>query len=214
MPGRATDHRPTQPAVPRGTLMASLVCYLLVLVWAVLWKFEVPHIGSGGLRVIKLVPFGADSDATASFPLEVAANLVLFLPLGLLLGLLVPRHWPARTLWWGVAGVSAAVSLALETAQFVLAVGVSDITDVLVNTAGGLAGLGALMLSRRAFGARAEPVMGRICVAGTALALITAIAVLVSPLHFRQRDVVCTDSADPASCVEGPASGAQTPIRR
>lgn len=213
MPTGPAD-RPARRPVSRNALIASLGVYLLVLTWAVLWKFEVPHIGAGGLRVIKLVPFGADTEATASFPLEILANLVLFLPLGWHLGLLAPRHRSKRHLFRAAAGVSAAISLLLETAQFVLAVGVSDITDVMVNTAGGLAGLGILALARRALGGRADPVLGRACVAGTALALVLAVAVLVSPLHFRQRDVSCTVPGDPASCVVTSGPAAQTPIRR
>ncbi|PII85838.1 hypothetical protein BMH32_10870 [Leucobacter sp. OLJS4] len=213
MPTRAAG-RPGRRSVSRNALVASLGVYLLVLTWAVLWKFEVPYIGAGGLRVIKLVPFGADNDATASFPLEILANLVLFLPLGWHLGLLAPQRWSKPRALWVAAGASAAVSLLLETAQFVLAVGVSDVTDVLVNTAGGLAGLGILGLARRALGGRAAPVLGRSCVAGTALALVLAVAVLVSPLHLRQRDVSCAVPGDPASCVVTSAPAVQTPIRR
>ena len=43
----------------------------------------------------------------------------------------------------------AGASLVLETAQHVLSTGSFDITDVIVNTAGGLAGLGLLALARR-----------------------------------------------------------------
>ena len=201
------------PRGQRGLLRGSLACYLALLVWTVLWKLEVPYVGDGGLRVIKLVPFGADNATTASFPLEVAANLVLFVPLGLHLGLLAPRAWSQPRLWWSVAAATAATSALLEAAQYALAVGVSDITDVLVNTAGGIAGLGILVLARRGLGPRTEPVMVRICAAGTALALLAAIAVFASPLHFRQRDVVCTAPGDPASCTRVPA-GVQTPSRR
>lgn len=213
MPERTTVRADRRP-IPRSALIASLCGTLLALVWAVLWKLEVPYIGTGGLRVIKLVPFGADTDATASFPLEVVANLVLFLPLGWHIGLLAPRRWSARRLLWATAGYSAAASLLLELAQFALAVGVSDVTDVLVNTAGGLAGLGILMLARRAFGGRAAPILARLCVAGTALALAAAVAVCVSPLHVRQRDVSCAVPGDPASCVVRSGSDAQIPIRR
>lgn len=201
------------PRGRRGLLCGSLACSLALLVWTVLWKLEAPYLGDGGLRVIKLMPFGADNATTASFPLEVAANLVLFVPLGLHLGLLAPRTWPRPRLWWGVTAASAAVSVLLETAQYALAVGVSDLTDVLVNTAGGTAGFGILELARRGLGPRAEPVMTRVCTAGTALALLAAIAVFASPLHFRQRDVVCTVPGDPASCARIP-SGDQTPSRR
>ena len=36
------------------------VVYLALLVWIVLFKLELPHVGLGELRVVKLVPFVSD----------------------------------------------------------------------------------------------------------------------------------------------------------
>ena len=124
-------------ALPQARLVALFVVYLVLLTWAVLWKLEVPWVGEAGWRIVKLVPFVATSGAGASTPFDVVANLALFVPLGLYLGLLVPS-WR----WWKVACAAAAASLGLEVAQYVLAVGSSDLTDVVVNTAGALVGLG------------------------------------------------------------------------
>jgi glycopeptide antibiotics resistance protein len=81
-------------------------------------------------------------------------------------------------------------SVVLEVAQYVLAVGRSDITDVVVNTAGGLAGLGLLALARRRYRATTPVVMTRVCAIGTLLALL-AIAIFVAlPLRYASpRDV-------------------------
>ena len=141
---------PAARAAPRTRLAGrSSSVYLVLLAWVVLWKLEVPWVGEAGERIVKLVPFVATGDAGASTPFEVVANLALFVPFGVYLGLLAPS-WP----WWKVAGTVAAVSLALEVAQYVLAVGSSDLTDVVVNTAGGVVGLGLVALARRRFGAR------------------------------------------------------------
>ena len=71
-------------------------------------------------------------------------NILLFIPFGLYLGLLAPS-WR----WWKATGVFVGASLVLEVIQHLLSTGSFDITDVIVNTAGGLAGLGLLALARR-----------------------------------------------------------------
>lgn len=91
---------PTPVAKPsrgggRGLLAVLFMVYLVLLAWVVLWKLEVPYVGGGALRQIKLVPFARTAEAGASAPLEVVANVMLFVPFGLYLGLLAPS-WP----WW------------------------------------------------------------------------------------------------------------------
>ena len=47
------------------------------------------------------------------------------------------------TLYLGYVGLSVAFSLAVEIIQFALAIGVFDVTDIIMNTLGGLVGLAA-----------------------------------------------------------------------
>lgn len=172
----------------RVVLIVLFVLYLVLLTWLVLWKLEVPWIGEAALlpRPIKLVPFVPSAEDGASKPLEVAANILLFVPFGLYLGLLAPS-WQ----WWKAAGVFIGASLVLEAAQHLLSIGSFDTTDLIVNTAGGLAGLGLLALVRRRFRARATAVMTRVSVIGTVLSLLAIGLFIASPLHYGpQRDVV------------------------
>ena len=172
----------TRPAA-RRRLAALFVVYLGLLGWVVLWKLEVPWVGEQ--RVVKLVPFAATGDAGASTPLDVWANLLLFIPFGLYLGLLA-TSWS----WWRTAGVVAAASLALEVTQYVLGVGSSDATDVVVNTVGGLVGLGLIALVRGGLRRRTAPVMAGVCAAGTSLALLATVLYLSSPVSYvHVRDV-------------------------
>lgn len=127
--------RPPHIAGRRGRLVGLFVVYLLLLAWLILWKFEVPWVGGGALRQIKLMPFASSADADANTLREVIANVAFFIPFGLYLGSLAPS-WR----WWGYAGTIAAVSLALEVAQYTLAIGSSDVTDLVGNTVGGMAG--------------------------------------------------------------------------
>ena len=179
------------PGPGRALLVVLFVVYLVLLAWIVLWRLEVPYVGGGALREIKLVPFAPSAGADASAPVEVVANFLFFVPFGIYLGLLAPS-WP----WWKVASVVAGASLVLEVAQYVLAVGISDVTDLVVNTAGGLAGIGLLALVRRRLQARTTTVMTRICAVGTVLALLASGIFVASPLRYGPpRDAAGTSSS-------------------
>lgn len=149
----SATHSAARP-VGRPFLAAVLVLYLVVLTWLVVWKLAEPYVGTAGDRHLKLIPFVATELAGASRPIEVVGNVMVFVPFGLLLGLLAPARF------WLSALVMAATSCAFELAQYVLAVGVTDTTDVLTNTAGGVLGLVVIRLAERS--ARSgEPIRGR-----------------------------------------------------
>lgn len=65
-----------------------------------------------------------------------ADNFIVFVPFGLLLSVAF-RH---VSLWLKLACISL-FSFAVETFQFVFAIGISDVTDLITNTLGGLFGL-------------------------------------------------------------------------
>ena len=77
-----------------------------------------------------------------------------------------------------------------------LSTGSFDTTDIIVNTAGGLVGLGLLALARRRLQARTAVVMTRVCLIGTVVSLIAVGIFVASPLHYRpQRDVIFSTPA-------------------
>ena len=164
------------------------IVYLVLLAWIVVWKLEVPYVGAAALlpRPIKLIPFLPSAEAGGSAPLEIVVNLALFIPFGLYLGLLAPS-WQA----WKAAGVFAGASLLLEIIQHALSTGSFDITDVIVNTAGGLAGLGLLALARRTFQAPTAAAMTRVCLIGTVVSLLAIGIYIASPVRYApQHDVI------------------------
>ncbi|HEY4225925.1 MAG TPA: VanZ family protein [Pseudolysinimonas sp.] len=172
----------------RGILITLFVIYLVLLTWIILWKLEIPYVGAAaGLpRPLKLIPFVPSGDANASAPDEVLANIAFFIPFGLYLGLLAPRRR-----WWQALGIFLAASLVLETTQHVISTGSFDTSDLLTNTAGGMAGFGLLALLRRRLGSRTLTVMTRIMIAATVLSFV-AIGIFFSlHLHYGPRpDVV------------------------
>jgi glycopeptide antibiotics resistance protein len=177
----------TKPFGRRG-LVVLFAIYLVLLAWMVVWKLEVPYVGAAAFlpHPIKLVPFLPSGDAGASAPLEVVANILLFVPVGLYLGLLAPT-WR----WWQGAAVSVGASLVLEVTQHLLSTGSFDTSDVIANTFGGVVGLALLALARRRLGTRTATVVARLCLVGTVVALLAVAVFVASPMHYRAlRDVV------------------------
>lgn len=176
------DHEAV-PSTTRRLIVAAFAIYVVLLAWIILWKLEVPWIGeAAGLpRPLKLVPFLPSGDAGGSTPLEVVANVLLFVPFGAYLRLLAPA-WR-----WRAIGVFAAASLAFEITQHLISVGSFDITDVIVNTAGGVLGL---VLA----GLVPQRLLTRLILVGGVVAVLAVAAFIASPLHYGpQQDVVVSD---------------------
>lgn len=79
--------------------------------------------------------------------LEFAANVLMFLPLGLFVGLLVRGRW-----WWLALAFPPLLSTGIELAQLLLLPErFADVSDVIANTLGGWLGVGiaALIPGRR-----------------------------------------------------------------
>lgn len=92
------------------------------------------------------------------------SNIVAFIPLGVMLGV----NFKQVGFRYKIA-VIFAVSLAVETIQFALAIGVTDVTDMIMNTLGGFIGLAVYdVLSKRTNGSYLDRC---ILVAGTVILL-------------------------------------------
>lgn len=119
----------------RTLLKVLFAAYILFLVWAILFKFGFSLSAIRGSRVLNLLPYYNDGTASwSTIWTEIKGNVVIFLPFGFYLFLLAPER-PVRNL---LCILLATVSL--EVMQYVLACGVTDITDVIDNTLGGALG--------------------------------------------------------------------------
>lgn len=76
--------------------------------------------------------------------LEFTANIVLFVPFGLLLGVLAPR-WPS----WLVIASGFAMSAGIEFVQTMLPTRYPTVSDVIANTLGAAIGITALRVWSR-----------------------------------------------------------------
>lgn len=149
---RAADSGGPAPARPARTAeRVVLGLYVPVLVWVVLLKIHTGDLGDlVGRRSVNLVPMGG----TASGGLgsrELAVNVLVFVPLGVLVLLAARQRRFARMLLLVVG-----VSVVFEVVQYVAGIGASDVTDVLTNSAGGLVGMGLAWLGLRVLGDHAR----------------------------------------------------------
>jgi glycopeptide antibiotics resistance protein len=114
------------------TLFAA---YLLILLWLVLFKFSYDPFGvvrDFQTRSLNLIPLAYARKS------ETISNLAAFIPFGVMLGV----NFKQVAFRYKVA-VIFAFSLAVEIIQYALAIGATDITDIIMNTMGGFLGLAA-----------------------------------------------------------------------
>ncbi len=123
----------------RGVLVTNLVAYLLMLVWVVLFHATLETLHSA---------FDPDFCSINLYPyfngMESILNGLIFVPLGLYLGVLFEGNAVARNV-----GLVVAVSFLLEIAQYILAVGATDVMDLINNTIGGALGLAICYAAKR-----------------------------------------------------------------
>ena len=117
--------------------------YIFTLLWLLLFKFSADVISvviDHQARSLNLIPFAGYSHSYH----EMIDNVIVFLPFGLLLGVIAKDYS-----FWKKLGIIAAFSLGVEILQFILAIGISDITDLITNTLGGLIGLAIYALGSK-----------------------------------------------------------------
>ena len=169
-------------------LVVLFVVYLVLLVWTVVWKLEVPDGGEAALlpRPIKLDPVRAQCRGRCERTPRAPRQLPAVHPVRAYVGLLAPT-WQ----WWKRTGVFVGASFVLETTQHLLSTGTFDTTDVIVNTVGGLVGVGLLAMARRRLQVQTAAVMTRAADRDRHLPLLAVGTFVASPLHYaQQRDVV------------------------
>ncbi len=136
--------RPVAPSRPStsGLRVSIAIVLLLVCLAVVLWVTMSPTpINLGREDAIrKLLAVLHDNGVPLWFgysKLEFTANIVMFVPLGLLIGLALPQ----RGVWLGLL-LAPAFSAAIELAQaLLLSQRTASVLDVVANSLGGWAGL-------------------------------------------------------------------------
>ncbi|MEN2739851.1 VanZ family protein [Microbacterium sp. X-17] len=142
----------TPPSTTRAKVESAVIWVAFALSLLFLAKLLLFSRVPGSERSLNLVPFASIADylggpaSVRRFAFaNIAGNILAFVPLGAYLTFLRRR---ARL--WSNLLIVAAVSVAVEVLQWVLAVGASDIDDVILNCVGGLIGVLAVVGLRRA----------------------------------------------------------------
>lgn len=125
----------------RKTTKLCFYLYLVVLVWAILFKFEtdisrIPFFMSS-YRFVNFIPFSQPLIINGQVIYEeMLFNLLLFIPFGVCLPLLKLK-WS----WVKILGLGILLSLFFEMAQWFWMIGMADATDLLLNGLGVLLGM-------------------------------------------------------------------------
>jgi glycopeptide antibiotics resistance protein len=144
------------------------IVYAFFLVWAILWKCGIPFIGDGSERTINLLPFNGNTRWELEF------NVAVFMPFGFCLAAVMRKLTLPKLV---LATLTA--SLVLETIQFALAVGRSDVTDLLMNIIGGVIGIAAHLVLSKLSGKNERKVTLAACVPLTLLEVYMTISFIL-----------------------------------
>ena len=129
----------------RNLTKPIFILYCMILLWVILLKMaaslEELRLLAGN-RVINLVPL--DYGVPIGIPQirEAALNFLLFLPMGVYLK--VFGYSGKQVVFRGFC-----LSLSFEIFQYILAIGITDITDLMTNTLGAAVGAGFYWLLRK-----------------------------------------------------------------
>ncbi|MCC0661892.1 VanZ family protein [Clostridioides sp. ZZV14-6154] len=111
--------------------------YLVLLVWIILFKLQFRINDIGYTRSINLIPFHYSTSVGEQFHFkEVIDNILIFIPFGVLLSMLSSRMKLQNKVL-----IIFGTSFIFEMIQYILAIGSTDITDLITNMFGGIIGI-------------------------------------------------------------------------
>jgi glycopeptide antibiotics resistance protein len=160
----------------------ALILYVIFLAWFVLCKLntDLSFAFADTVREINLFPFGLFSDTGVNSLNESIRNFEIFIPLGLLLGAVFKK-----LTFWRKVSMAFILSLFFEIIQFIFAIGVSDVSDLITNTLGGLLGIKLYDLIAQRIGSK--KVDWAVAIIGIGLIVACVILRVVVFGHIRYR---------------------------
>ena len=133
-----------QTVIKRAIVVPLLIIYIAILVWLIVFKLYWPPLQT--MRSLNVIPFAQSMvnwQGEVQYA-EIIFNLVVFIPFGVLLGILMKgKNLPA------ILFPIFLSTLCIEMIQYVFRIGATDITDIIMNTVGGAVGIGLVTLVGR-----------------------------------------------------------------
>ncbi len=149
----------------RKLTMGLFVIYFVILTWVILFKMEldISLLQKMNFRSVNLIPFSASLEINGKIEVsEIVLNMIVFIPFGLYLSMLKSK-WNFIQKVLPIFGAS----LLYEGMQYILAIGGSDITDLIMNTLGGIVGLGVYFICSKLLGKKTIKVLNIFAMVGT-----------------------------------------------
>jgi glycopeptide antibiotics resistance protein len=148
--------------------------YFLILVWILLFKMSFSLDELYKNRSINLIPFMGSVVVNGRIYInEIIDNILVFIPLGIYICMLKEDWSILRKI-----SVGFFISLGIEVLQFILAIGATDITDLLGNTLGGILGIGVFYLFSKVFKNKTNKIINILALIVTIL-LVSMISILL-----------------------------------
>lgn len=122
-----------QNNLSKTIISLSFAIYLLLLTWIIVFKFHLDITSLKYIRSINLIPFKANPIVNGMR--ETLINLLLFVPLGMYLKFIFKNNK------FSSVSIIILLTIGFEILQYILHIGVSDITDIIMNTLGGIIGI-------------------------------------------------------------------------
>lgn len=145
-----------------------LIVYLIVLTWIILFKLTLDFSQLGHLRNINLIPFGGSAIVNGRVHIkEIIYNILVFVPMGIYLNML-------RSKWPFIKKIIPCflTSVLFEVLQFIFGIGASDITDLIGNTLGGIAGIGIFYVVQKVFKDKGILIMNILSLTATVIVIL------------------------------------------
>ena len=148
--------------------------YTLILVWILLFKmsFSIDELYKS--RSINIIPFMGSVIVNGRIYIsEIINNIIVFVPVGIYICMLKENWSILRKI-----SVGFFISLGIEVLQFILAIGATDITDLIGNTLGGIIGIGVFYLFSKVFKNKTNNIINTLALIATIL-LLAFISILL-----------------------------------
>ena len=148
--------------------------YFLILVWILLFKMSFSLDELYKNRSINLIPFMGSVVVNGRIYInDIIDNILVFIPLGIYICMLKEDWSILRKI-----SVGFFISLGIEVLQFILAIGATDITDLIGNTLGGIIGIGVFYLFSKLFKNKTNKIINTLALIATIL-LVSMISILL-----------------------------------
>ena len=148
--------------------------YFLILVSILLFKMSFSIYELYINRSINIIPFMGSVIVNGKIDTsEIINNIIVFIPVGIYVCML-KKDWSILR----KISVVFFISLGIEALQFILAIGATDITDLIGNTLGGIIGIGVFYLFSKLFKNKTNKIINTLALIATIL-LVSMISILL-----------------------------------